>query len=839
MERFLKNAKPRTIRIVFTVLTLLVLGVSSMNMLETLFFNVTTNDECIWDKSADGKSGIVVHNIIPGGVADRGGVRDGDTLLQINSRPIKFETAQGILNSYNTGDTVTYLLSRQGARVEARIVIVKLFDLFNLSLFLLGFGFLIVGYIVVMTKPDGVVQRMFATYGIFALLVFGLFSPGGLSGRPLSLWQAIPLLGGFFIGRIFAPTYLVRFFLNFPVKHTLASRRWFTALLYTVSGLSLTILFFGNRLNLPQIVQLILLGMPIGFFLTGLWFFVGTYARRIDPTARQQLRPILIGVSIGILVFCYLSILILLYSVTFFFIRPLLMLPIVLLILTPAAFGYAIFRYRLMDINLIIERSLLYGAITASLAAVYVALVFGVGSLLGTIVPQFNGKLINIGAFIVIAFIFDPVKRRVQDSIDRVFFRERHDYQKALLEFSQELPRFIDVRQIMESIVNRIAGTMHIDKLAVILYHPDGSSTCVCRSIPEAECSYTRSHDGLRAFLTLTRSPQSLAFINEESESGIRNESDRKAIQASGIVSAVPMLLQETLVGIIVVGPKRSGSVYSKDDHDLLATVAVQAAIAIENARLQQSEIEKHKILEELDLARRIQQGLLPKSDPQMPPLDVAGISIPALSVGGDYYDYIPLGPKKLLTVVADVSGKGMSAALYMSKIQGMIQLAARMYASPKEMLIHVNRLLYEGIERKSFITMILCIADLEAGTIQLCRAGHNKAIIAACGNVSLLNASGIGLGLERGPVFEETLDEVTLPFAADSLVILYSDGLSETMNTEDALLGEEPLLAVARAERGRPAKQILAELLDVAGKFRGAAEQHDDITVVVLQMLK
>jgi sigma-B regulation protein RsbU (phosphoserine phosphatase) len=839
MERFLKNAKPRTIRIVFTVLSLLVLGVASMNLIETLFFNVTTNDECIWYRTTDGKSGIVVHNIVPGGVADRGGVRDGDTLLQINGRPVKIETAQAILNSYSTGDTVTYLLSRQGTRVEARIVIVKLFDLFNFSLFLLGFGFLIVGYIVVMTKPDGVVQRMFATYGIFTLLVFGLFSPGGLGGRPLTFWQAVPLLGGFFIGRIFAPPYMVKFFLNFPLKHAIASRRWTTIISYAVSLVSLTLLILGNRLNIPPLLQIFLLGTPIGFFLTGLWFFIATYIRRIDAKARQQLRPILIGVSIGILVISYLSTLILLYSVTFFFIRPVLMLPIVLLIFTPAAFGYAIFRYRLMDINLIIERSLLYGAITASLAVVYLALVFGVGSLLGMIMPQFNSKVVNIAAFIVIAFIFDPVKRRVQDSIDRVFYRERHDYQKALLEFSQELPRFINVRQILESIVNRISATMHVDKLGVVIYHPDGSSTCVCQNIQETDCAYACSDDGLRAFLTLTRSPQSLAFINEESETGIHNDTDRKIILASGIVLAVPMLLQNMLVGIIVAGPKRSGSVYSKDDHDLLATVAVQAAIAIENARLQQSELEKHKIQEELDLARRIQQGLLPKSEPQMPPLDIAGISIPALSVGGDYYDYIPLGPKKLLTVVADVSGKGMSAALYMSKIQGMIQLAARMYTSPKEMLIHVNRLLYEGIERKSFITMILCLTDTEARTMQICRAGHNKAIIAAGDDIQLMNASGIGLGLERGPVFEETLEEITLPFTDDSLAILYSDGLSETMNTQHALLGEEPLFTIARAHRGKPAKQILSALLAAAENFRGSAEQHDDITVVVLQILK
>ena len=112
-----------------------------------------------------------------------------------------------------------------------------------------------------------------------------------------------------------------------------------------------------------------------------------------------------------------------------------------------------------------------------------------------------------------------------------------------------------------------------------------------------------------------------------------------------------------------------------------------------------------------------------------------------------------------------------MAAALYMSKIQGMIQLAARMYESPREMLIHVNRLLYEGIERKSFITMILALFDVEKKTVRICRAGHNKAITALNGSLEHLQSAGIGLGLERGPLFEQTLEEVEHSLSPESLL--------------------------------------------------------------------
>ncbi|HUN66823.1 MAG TPA: SpoIIE family protein phosphatase [Bacteroidota bacterium] len=835
MKLSLKNASPRTIRITFTVLAILTTAIAAAHLMDPLVFNVTTNDECLWVKTEDGRNGIVIHEIIQGGVTDRAGVRDGDSLLAINGKPVTFLTAQGTLNRYNYGDTVTYALARGSAHLEARIEVLKLFDILDVSLFFLGFGFLTVGYIVVMTKPEGSIQRMFGIYGILALLLFGVFNPGLAVGN-VSAWRAIAILIGFFAGRVIAPPYMVRFFLHFPVRNALARNRWISALLYIISTGSLVLLVLSGRFNFSQGTSLALLGTPIIFFLGGLGIFIFTYATGIDPATRRQLRPILLGVAIGIGVFAYMFLLIFLYSVAFFFLKPLLMLPIVLLILTPVSFGYAIFRYRLMDIDLIVERSLLYGAITASLAGVYVALVFGLGSLLGMIVPELNSRLVSVAAFIVIAFIFDPVKQRVQNSIDRTFYRERHDYQKALLEFSQELPRFIDVHQIMESIVARISSTMHVDTLAVVVYLPDGTTAFTGRNLTKEECSFSPSDDGLRSYLTRTGHPQSLAFIREETT--ITDEDDRRLIAASGVVSAVPMILQERLLGIILVGPKRSGKVYSKEDHNLLATVAVQAAIAIENARLQESELEKQKIQKELDLARRIQEGLLPKADPALPPLDVAGITIPALTVGGDYYDYIRPAPGKLLTVVADVSGKGMSAALYMSKIQGMIQLAAGMYQSPKEMLIHVNRLLYGGIERSSFITMILLLWDLEQRTARICRAGHNKAIIAAGGKPpALLNTAGIGLGLERGPLFDQTLEEISIPFDRQSLVILYSDGLPETMDSSGALLGEEAILGIACDRAGRSSRQILDSLLAAADGFRGNAEQHDDITIVVHQV--
>ncbi len=833
MKNPFRYRSPRNTRIIFGAAAIIVLLITCVHLLDVMVFRVTSNDECGWVQCPAGRPGLIIRDIVPGGVTDHAGVKDGDTLLRINNREVTFRTAPGILNALQPGDTATYLLNRNGNLFEAKIRILKLFDTFSLTLFLLGFSFLLVGTIVIMTKPEGLIQRAFGRYGLFSMLVFGLITINIDPADPW--WKKTFLTYGYLIGHAFGGPQFILFFRHFPVRNALLTKRWVAPLLYTLGIVSTLLLIFGARLGITFSFLAYILISPITFFVTGVGFFIASYARMSDHNARSRLRPILIGFIFGAVVFTYIGVFTAVNPFLFFLV-PTSMLPIVLILVMPATFGYAIFRYRLMDIDLIIERSLIYGAVTASLAGIYIVVVFGIGSLLGMLIGQPDSKVLSIFAFIVIAFVFDPVKRRAQESIDRTFYRERRNYQRALLEFSQELPRLINLEEILDSILQRISATMHVEKIAVVLCDDQEGCSSARRNIEADCCDFTATQNGLIALLRESRTAQVLSFIADESEGLSIHEADREKIRRAGIVLAIPLLLQERLIGLITVGPKFSRKVYSQDDIDLLTTVASQAAIAIENSRLHRSEIEKQKIQEEMEMARRIQQGLLPKSDPDIEHLDVSGISVPALSVGGDYFDYIRLGPGKLLTVVADVSGKGMSAALYMSKIQGMIQLAGRMYRSPKEMLIHVNRLLYDGIERKSFITMVLALFDLDRKTATVCRAGHNKAIIASGGSVAFLQSAGIGLGLERGEIFDRTLEEVTYPLNGESWFVFYSDGLTETMNTERQELGEAALSDIVQRRGADSALELRSRLMSAAEAFRGSAEQHDDITIVVVR---
>ena len=836
MKNPLKNTRPGTIRILHTCISVIVLALCVMNFISVMVYNVQKSDECGWRNREQGKPGVLVSDVIPDGAADRAGIKNGDILLKINGQEFNNPNqAQRFIDSTGITGNVTYTIERDGKQFNTEIAIVKRFDVLSLSLFSLGLGFLLVGYIVVMTKPQGVTQQLFGVFSIWTMLFFGLFI-FRLDTQHFTLWQIwierVAALTSF----IFGPPAFIRFFFYFPVRKKAFDNRWLTATLYTLSTLNVLTIILRTIINLPAFVGTINALFLIGSFTTGLGIFIHAYFKRVEPSRKKQLRPILIGFALGLSAFTYIFIVLLVKP--FLFLQPIFLFPIALVVSMPLVFGYSIFRYRLMDIDLIIKRSLIYGVITAALAAIYLMIVFGIGNLLSYFLGLENNQLMNAVAFISIALVFDPIKRKTQSWIDRSFYQERYNYQKALLEFSQELPRLMNLEQILDSMANRISGTMHVEKIAIVLCDEKEGCYSLAKNIPPPYSEFVQQKNGLIGLLKEIKKPISLALIDVEPDSIPIIQSDRDKIVKAGVVLSVPMFIQDRLVGTINVGPKMSGKIYSQEDIDLLSTVASQAAIAIENARLHQTEIEKQKMEEQLEIARRIQQSLLPKASPEFEHLDISGISIPALTVGGDYFDYIKLGSKKLLVVVADVSGKGMSAALYMSKIQGMIQLASHMYQSPRDMLIHVNRRLYDGIERKSFITMVLALFDLENHTVQICRAGHNKAIIRTNNNLEHLNSRGIGLGLERGPIFEENLEEVQQKLQRDSIFFFYSDGLSEAMNEQQQQFGEDTICNIIGTNNTLTAGELQSSLIDAVRNFQGSADQHDDITFVIVKYI-
>jgi serine phosphatase RsbU (regulator of sigma subunit) len=249
---------------------------------------------------------------------------------------------------------------------------------------------------------------------------------------------------------------------------------------------------------------------------------------------------------------------------------------------------------------------------------------------------------------------------------------------------------------------------------------------------------------------------------------------------------------------------------------------------------------EKQRLDDELRIARTIQRSLLPVRPPRVSGLDVADLCEPAREVGGDYYDFFELGPRLLGVIVADVSGKGTSAALYMAELKGLMLALSHSERSPRRLLVDVNRLLAEHLDNRNFITMTYAIVDLDAGLLTLARAGHTPALVVSSAGVESLVPDGMVLGLRLPGAdarFEALLKEERRTLSPGNLVVLYTDGITEAMDASGDLFGEARLVEAILQARDLDAATIRGRVVEAVRRFSGDAEPHDDMTLVVIKV--
>jgi serine phosphatase RsbU (regulator of sigma subunit)/anti-sigma regulatory factor (Ser/Thr protein kinase) len=309
------------------------------------------------------------------------------------------------------------------------------------------------------------------------------------------------------------------------------------------------------------------------------------------------------------------------------------------------------------------------------------------------------------------------------------------------------------------------------------------------------------------------------------------------AMKASGMKLAVPLVSQGELLGVLNLGPRLSQQDYSSDDRALLNNLATQAAPALRVAQLvrqQQAEVRaRERIEQELQVARLIQQTLLPKSEPILPGWQISAHYQPARAVGGDFYDFIEMPDGRLAIVVGDVTDKGVPAALVMATTRSILRGAARRLEAPGPVLERVNELLQPEIPPKMFVTCLYAILDPASGRLQYANAGHDLPYRRFDGGVEELRATGMPLGLMTNMRYEE--GEITL--APGETLLFYSDGLVEAHNRQREMFGFPRLQAFVERYPGGPGPALITSLLEELAAFVGAdVEQEDDITLVTLQ---
>lgn len=280
----------------------------------------------------------------------------------------------------------------------------------------------------------------------------------------------------------------------------------------------------------------------------------------------------------------------------------------------------------------------------------------------------------------------------------------------------------------------------------------------------------------------------------------------------------------------------------TRDQFGALATSFNQMTERIEE--LLEQKVEKERLEQELQIARDIQTSLLPSESLRLDGLTIAAACRPAREIGGDYCDFFPIDHRRIGMLVADVSGKGASAALYMAELKGLVLALSKTHDSPRRLLSQVNTILSKHLGRSSFITMSYAVLDLDARTLTHARAGHTPLIHLRAKEsfprTRLLAPQGVVLGVRMESVlarFDQMLQEQTIALDPGDIVVMFTDGISEAMNDIRDLYGEDRLCLCVEEHADLDPEALCDEIFESVHEFADGAEQHDDMTMIVLKM--
>ena len=304
-------------------------------------------------------------------------------------------------------------------------------------------------------------------------------------------------------------------------------------------------------------------------------------------------------------------------------------------------------------------------------------------------------------------------------------------------------------------------------------------------------------------------------------------------------VLAVPLKAPDKVIGFLYAG-KRIEFGFEQDDVDMLQAFSQQVVIAVENQRLVHESIVKERLEQELRIAHDAQMKLLPERMPELEGFEIDAVCITANEVGGDYYDFFHLGQDRWGVVIGDVSGKGASAAFYMAEIKGIMGALARVHRSPKRILAEANKTLFANLDRQTFITAICGIIDTRKKNFTFCRAGHCPVLLTRNGGdgCEVLEPGGLGLGLDRGPLFEKSLQEVRFRFHPGQACLLFTDGVVESRRTDGEEFGEKRLQDSFVKFKGLSASEIRDQIIKEIRSFTGQPKSHDDYSFVIIKAL-
>jgi phosphoserine phosphatase RsbU/P len=572
-----------------------------------------------------------------------------------------------------------------------------------------------------------------------------------------------------------------------------------------------------------------------------------------SPDATRRLQLLLVGVAVG------LAPKLILIAIADFhhqeletYFQPWIYRSVHLLqqVVFPLTLAYAIVVYRAMDIRVVVRHGLQYALATRAILVlqllVTTAVIMVAVEAPTTVLWSGPRRFFAIVLGVVLMSRLGKGADWLRAWTDRRFFRDAYNAELILSDLGENVRTIVETGPLLETVARRIADSLHVRRVAVML---DGRG-------PYRPAYSVGYGDGLHVMFSgdaavvrrLEKEKEPSRIYFGDPNSWIYRDPEMTEEQRIGLAELdsellIPLAVKDKLIGFMSLGQKSSEEPYSGNDLRLLKSVATQIGMALEVASLTTSighEIaQRERVNRELEIAREVQERLFPQVLPAVLGLDYCARCQPAREVGGDYYDFFELPGKKLGIAIGDVSGKGIGAALMMAGLQASLRAQASIAGhNLAELMSRVNRLLYEVSSENRYATFFYAQYDPCNRHLIYVNAGHNPPLVLRKSDsewrVMRLDVGGAVVGLLRQPLY--TQGAITLEFG--DLVVAFTDGVSEAMNVQDEEWGEENLIAVAKTCAGLPAAESVHRIMAAAHAFTAGAPQHDDMTLVLLQVL-
>jgi phosphoserine phosphatase RsbU/P len=505
-----------------------------------------------------------------------------------------------------------------------------------------------------------------------------------------------------------------------------------------------------------------------------------------------------------------------------------------LCLFTPLAIGYALLAHKLFDIRLLYLRTLRYSFLTGAVVVVYLLLVGGLSWVIAGSIGR-PSTLIFVVATVLTAIILSPLRNRLESAIDRHISREHFDFSQTLQNLAEGLPNILD-RQILTSVMSQtIRGALKAREFYLLVFDRRSKKLRIEemeRELPAglADLEFDRA-EPLCKYLVEQKRPFEVEVSPYDPRLIPIFQSASERLSRLHAAVVVGLVRREELVGMMALGSKTSDEFYNSEDLTLLQAVAHQAASALENAELLEEVTGGRPGGKDLELSEA--SPFLPGEPPLAEGCEIAGRSIAARSVGGDYYDFFELPGGKFGLSIGCVSGKGVAASVLMASLQSQLRAEAPAAKNLPALVRRINRQLFTSFRGAKYCTLFYSVFDPAARRLEFVNAAHNPPLVLGPRGIRFLASTGVPLGL-----FAEAIHDVRLAtLEPGATLVLFSDGVIAARNPQGDPFGLDRLMASATRAAALDAAGIMERILGDVRQFTDGLPGGEDQTVVVMKV--